>query len=512
MSRMVAAMVRHASETRRLSTLLMTVHTSSQAGWTEDSSAVLLASTGRSVSAHEENPASECYAEIIGREEPIGQNEAKILGLVQCYIGSGDLDQARIWADYAMAKPVSRAEPAYYMCKALREKEHYALAYYYYLLASRAPKPAPNEDFPVEDAVYDYLLEFEKSIIWYYVGAFSDRSTLRHGLALCMRLLENRLLPSDLATIVYNNIPVYTQPLRGNTRTLRAEKSHEEPWRFSTPTFLGHDILIREVTYYAADDGSYDVSQGSQVKTRLLVDGSNQYITVRESESFHHQIAEKGWHHPDAYVQGLEDTRVVTTRDHSDASIVYTLSASMEYSRNEQYMNQVLGILDPKDWTLTILNILKGPSGERTDKNWAFVGGIDRVVHEWYPSIIIGHIDLDEGEFVIDRSILAPPSFINMRGSTNGVLYNDEWWFVTHVVKHRHKERRVYTHRIIVLNLDLTVVTRHTLPFTFNADADIEYCLGLRVNSDGLTFGYSVRDRSSWIIETDWAEIKQLFD
>jgi len=223
------------------------------------------------------------------------------------------------------------------MCKALREKEDYALAYYYHLLSSRAPKPVPNEDFPVEDAVYDYLLEFEKSIIWYYVGAFSDWSTLRHGLALCIRLLENPLLPSDLASIVYNNIPVYTQRLRGDTRMLRAEKSDVEPWRFSTPTFLDHDILIREVNYYAADDRSYHVSHGNQVKTRLLVDGSNQYITVRESESFHRRVAEKGWHHPDAYVQGLEDTRVVTTRERSsDASIVYTLSASMEYSRNEQ--------------------------------------------------------------------------------------------------------------------------------------------------------------------------------
>ena len=281
-------------------------------------------------SVHKENSVSKCNSQTIGSERPIGQNENDILRLVQCYIGSGDLNQARIWADYAMAQPVPRAEPAYYMCRALREKEDYALAYYYYLLASRAPKPAPNEDSSVEDAVYDYLLEFEKSIIWYYVGAFSDRSTLRHGLALCIRLLENPLLPSDLATVVYNNIPVYTQPLRGDTRMLRAEKSPGEPWRFSTPTFLDHDILIREVSYYAADDGSYHVSHGNHVKTRLFVDGSNQYITVRESESLHRRIAEKGWHHPDAYVQGLEDTRVVTTRESgSDASIVYTLSASM---------------------------------------------------------------------------------------------------------------------------------------------------------------------------------------
>ena len=291
--KIMPAMVRHVEKDTSFSTPLTPAHTTLQAASTRDpSTASLISLMDRFASVCEESPASECYSQTIGSERPTGQNENDILRLVQCYIGSGDLNQARIWIDYAMAQPVPRAEPAYYMCKALREREDYALAYYYYLLASRAPKPAPNEDFPVEDAVYDYLLEFEKSIIWYYVGAFSDRFTLRHGLALCMRLLENPLLPSDLATIVYNNIPVYTQPLRGNTRMLRVEKSPEEPWRFSTPTFLDHDTLIPEVSYYAADDGSYHVSQGSQVKTRLLVDGSNQYITVQESESFHRRIAE----------------------------------------------------------------------------------------------------------------------------------------------------------------------------------------------------------------------------
>ena len=454
--------------------------------------------------------AAETYAELVGLQSSAREHEHSMLRLVQCYIALGDLKQAQIWADDAMAQPIPQAEPAYYMCKALREKEEYGLAYHYYLLAARVPKPAPNDYF--EEPVYDYLLEYEKSIMWYYVGALSDRFTLRHGLALCMRLLENPSLPSALANVVYNNLPVYAQALRGEVTRLRGEKGHDDPWRFSSPTFVGNSVLIREVNYYAAEDGTYHVSGANQVNTRLLVDGSNHFVTVQESEDFQRRLLQEDWHHPEAYVQGLEDTRVaVSHAPNTNATVVYTLSASMEYTRNMQHMNQVLGILDLDEWTLTIQGIISGPYGERTDKNWVFAEGLNQIIYHWYPSIEIGHIDIDKAELILDRSLPSPRSFWEMRGSTNGVLYNEEWWFVTHMVKHRSGQRRLYTHRIVVLNRGLTAVTRYTLPFTFHSNADIEYCLGLQVDAQGVTFGYSVRDHSSWTMKTDWCEITQLF-
>jgi hypothetical protein len=436
-----------------------------------------------------------------------------ILPLVKCFIENGELGKARLLVDTPSDQSFPRAEPAYYLCKAFREKENYALAYYYYLLASKKSTSKPAGRLPGEEAVHDYLLDYEKSIIWYYVGALSDRSTRRHGLSLCMNLLENPLLPSNLASIVYNNIPVYTQSLRGHRTLLRAEKNENDPWRFSTPTFLDSHVLLREVNYFAAEDGSYHVSQDSQVKTRVLVDGSDQYIKIQESEDFRIRIAERGWHHPEAYVQGLEDTRFKSTFDYkSNSSVTYTLSASKEYSCSANHMSQLLGVIEPDTWTLTIQDIIRGPFGDRTEKNWVFVNGIESLVYEWYPFIRIGHIDRDKGEFVIDRSIKSPLSFLNMRGSTNGILHRNEWWFVTHMVKHRSGRRRIYTHRIVILNFEMSQVLRYSLPFTFNSETDMEYCLGLKADNEGLTFGYSVRDKSSWTLQCSWGEIEQYFD
>jgi hypothetical protein len=298
---------------------------------------------------------------------------------------------------------------------------------------------------------------------------------------------------------------------------LRGEKSNEDSWRFSTPTFLHNHTLIREVNYYALLDGSYHVSNATQVNTKLLVEGINRYITVEESQSFKLQVQKEKWHRPDAYILGLEDTRVVEdhrsleTANGRSSAVVYTLSGSMEYTRKDNTINQVLGILDTETWHLTLQGIIKGPRQDRSDKNWVFAGGIDQIIYEWFPSIQVGHIDLHTYELTIDHSIQSPKSFLEMRGSTNGFFYNDQWWFVTHNVKYRTGKIRIYTHRLVILDKSLSAIARFSLPFTFQTHSDIEYCLGLKVENSGITFGHSVRDRSTWTLKAGWGEIEQLF-
>ena len=60
-----------------------------------------------------------------------------------------------------------RAEPAYYPCKALREAGDYDGAYYYFLKARGAPRPLTQACLFIEKPVYDYLLDFERCVLWY---------------------------------------------------------------------------------------------------------------------------------------------------------------------------------------------------------------------------------------------------------------------------------------------------------------------------------------------------------
>lgn len=235
-------------------------------------------------------------------------------------------------------------------------------------------------------------------------------------------------------------------------------------------------------------------------------------VAVQEDPAFATQAKAEHLHNPDAYVLGLEDTRVV--RDGTRNNTVYTLSASMEYSRGIQRMDQVLGILTrtgSEDWVLTITKVLIGPRQDRSDKNWVFAGGLDNVVYEWFPAVEIGTVSPEQGTLSIHTTVPAPASFVGMRGSTNGFFYKDQWWFVTHMVIHRPAQMRHYLHRLIVLDKRLTNIERYSVPFTFHADADVEYCLGFKMDQNGLVFGYSRRDRSTWIATVNWDKVGALF-
>jgi len=331
---------------------------------------------------------------------------------------------------------------------------------------------------------------------------------LKHGLAMCMQLLD-RDLPSDARDTIHNRLPSYIKNVIGRATVLRDEKPNDADWRFSTPSFLTPDrTIIRVVNYYMDLDGSYHVSNDKQVKTKLLVGETEEWISVTESPAFAAAVAEGNLRYPDVYVTGLEDTRFLV---HDENAPIYTLSSSSEYTRVSEHINQVLSILDPTTWTMSIQDIIKGPNAEHHEKNWVFADGLQNIIYDWYPSIQIGAIDLAASELVMHTTIESPKSFSSMRGSTNGVLHENEWWFVTHAVFYRPGQLRHYSHRLVVFDKELESTTRYSLPFTFEQDSDVEYCLGFKADEAGVTFGYSVRDHTSRTLHVAWPEIQQLF-
>ena len=117
----------------------------------------------------------------------------------------------------------------------------------------------------------------------------------------------------------------------------------------------------------------------------------------------------------------------------------------------------------------------------------------------------------EEARLQIHTSIQSPPSFFGMRGSTNGVLYRDEWWFVTHAVVYRPGSDAQIPASTGGTDQSLSAIVRHSLPFTFEPGSDVEYCLGLKVDDAGLIFGYSVRNRSSRVLSAQWSKVGHLF-
>ena len=93
-----------------------------------------------------------------------------------------------------------------------------------------------------------------------------------------------------------------------------------------------------------------------------------------------------------------------------------------------------------------------------------------------------------------------PYIFHKFRGSTNGVVINDEIWFMCHYVS--YEDRRFYYHCVVRLNKYTLEVVDYSKLFTFSG-SPVEYCLGMVHKNNKLVFSYSIMDKTSYIMRID---------
>jgi len=142
-----------------------------------------------------------------------------------------------------------------------------------------------------------------------------------------------------------------------------------------------------------------------------------------------------------------------------------------------------------------------------TEKNWVLLedissGGL-KVIYQWHP-LIIG--DIIPGESTVNEShcIKTPKCFDHVRGSTNGVLIDGEWWFICHIVS--YESRRYYYHLFVVVDPITYQIKKYSKYFTFEGST-VEYTLGF---SNDFVIGYSVLDRETKFIRIPRTEVDAL--
>jgi tetratricopeptide (TPR) repeat protein len=118
------------------------------------------------------------YAEAIPlyerRVEMIGwaaEAEYSLYMLSTCYLGLGDLDKARKYAEEAALTRVQnkRAEPLYFLALYLHRQSQYDLAWHYAKLAATVSMPSLTNTLFVSTDVYDYWMAYEQASLCPYV-------------------------------------------------------------------------------------------------------------------------------------------------------------------------------------------------------------------------------------------------------------------------------------------------------------------------------------------------------
>ena len=397
-----------------------------------------------------------------------------------------------------------RAESLYEIVKYYREKgtEYAQLAAHFYNLAKDIPYPNGDVLF-IRKRVYDYLLEYEWSILAYYLKW--DVDSHRY-----LKLLGGH---PNYDSII-SNYKFYA-PILKNWGGARHEfkatiELNGETFRPSTPSIIpygdGYLMNQRYVNYFIEPNGGYTQHNGT-VKT------INRRIRLnRDFEVLEQSDLDDLGSYGTCNIIGVEDLKLFGTDDK-----VIFLGTEKDPATSNICM--VAGEY-PVDGDVKKLErqSLQSPYARRCEKNWVyFEGGVGlgtvenktnedgdkiegspdnvKIVYEWSP-LTVGHLDGDK--FVVDSLDRDVPNFFkHVRGSSNGYSrsVDGETWFVTHMVDYSSPRR--YYHLVVVLDTATAKYKRHSVLFRFENETPIEYSLGLIVEDDRIIFGYSKMDRST---------------
>lgn len=433
----------------------------------------------------------------------------------KCYKHMDDMPRAvYYWLEAYNVFPC-RIENLYEVVQYYRHRGQHNLAYTYYSLGDYERKKNKTWDYLfLQKDIYDYKLDYELSIIGYYCNR--DNHNMVNT---CMKVLAHSGADEGICRNVLANYKFYTESLSKWAIPISPENAkvlatigqdvlapYIGEFVSSTPSicFNGSGelcICARYVNYRIDDNGGY-VNQG-KIETKNVIATVNTFLPTWTKTGECILDYDTTADTDNVYV-GLEDVRLFTANEPD--TIYYNANRGLSQSNIVVEHGQI--IMDQEDGKTSAKT--NGPStfltydGQRqVEKNWVLFDK-SKAIYQWSP-LTIGEIH--GSKFQKTHEIATPNFFRHVRGSTNGLIIDDEIWFIAHVVS--YEDRRYYYHVMIVLDKTTYQVKKYTPLFTFDKNK-VEYTLGFVFweTTKRFMIGYSVMDRETKYIMVS----KHIFD
>jgi tetratricopeptide (TPR) repeat protein len=383
----------------------------------------------------------------------------------QMYLEMNMAPEAEMWIQKGQTYNSYRAESLYLLVKHFRIVGHQWKAMHYYLEAKRIPKPAVA--LFLESEIYDHLLDYEYTVLQYYVNP--ERA---EGLRASARYLLKDV-PNELTESVFQNAEFYVQGLKEQASPLK-NPAIEDYIPSSVAVTRHNGALVknvRYVNYRVTPQGDYiPKSADNIVRTENMCDGQTAFVTS-DLPTYPTNIL------------GLEDIRLFSQGN----CIRYT--ATSKSSAADTKYRITYGIYDVANNRLTESVVLQPPSPTECEKNWLMVPHeTSPFIYKWHP---FEAGNLKKTTLQINTRHRTPAYFHRLRGSANGVLYRGQILCLTHVVK--YGSPRKYYHHLVKLDRSTLKPVDISVPFYFKT-LGVEYCLGFDIQEDTITFFYSTFD------------------
>jgi tetratricopeptide (TPR) repeat protein len=417
-----------------------------------------------------------------------------------CYKAKGDMPKAiHFWMRAYESYP-NRVENLYEIIQYYRLNNQNKTAYAYYLIAEQSLKKWTHTDYLfMRKDVYDYLLNYELTIIAYYIQDIVQDANhnFQNITKYSMKVLNydnDSIVRSTLRNYKFYS-PVLTLSHDYTIHSL-TKCGIADGFVSSTPSLclnhLGELVVNDRYVNYKIDDRGHYINQAtiSTINVITIIDLAS--MTLKNQCTLKYDTS------LDGHYEGIEDVRLFT---HSDGTLYYNGNRGVN------------GCIYVEHGTIcdgtTNSGLLKKSGQHPVEKNWVLFEDGDqnlKCIYKWYP-LTVGSINATY-EYTVEQEIAMPTVFKHVRGSTNGVQRGNEIWFLCHVVS--HEDRRYYYHMFVVLDRTTFDLKKYTRLFTF-AKEKVEYSLGFIFRENELLIGYSIMDRETRFAHIHKSNIEALF-
>ena len=187
---------------------------------------------------------------------------------------------------------------------------------------------------------------------------------------------------------------------------------------------------------------------------------------------------------------GIEDIRLFNYND----NILFTGAISFDKYRS---INNGIMCGDYFEYLSKKISYVTCYKNRQTiEKNWVFFENENQLytIYQWFPLTICKFINSDKNkQNELVRTKEYNINILNgMRGSSNGIHYNNEIWFITHKTL---CPNRTFHHYFVIFDLNMNLL-RISEPFKFE-NYIREYCICFYIENNKIFIGYSTNDNTS---------------
>ena len=437
------------------------------------------------------------YEKIISDNSNLEELWYSMYQLAKINLIKGDHNKAQnlVMKSYNLNK--KRSENLYLLTNYYRMIGDNKKAYFFYNLSKDISKPTSG--LLIDDSIYDFLFQYELTILHYYIS-----SNKKEGLLNCIKYLN--LKNKENESNVYNNLHYYLEPLKNKDNTTTFEYNLppvDNYYNPSSPTLLSYDnkliLNVRNVSYklclphayywtpewkngrqllktlniwYYVDENLKIISEGKRMNTKL------EDLTSLDS----------------SVINGLEDLRLIEYKNK-----IYYFATSNEYTHEIKIIH---GEYDFQNEKFINNKIMNTPYNKYCEKNWTPIIKDNelQVIYQWNP---LTFAKIENNNLNFYKKVETPSVFRYFKGSTPFIEHKDQLWCVVHSTI--ETQPRVYLHYILIFDKEYNLI-KYSLPFSFIKN-NVEFCLGFLIRNDDLFFTFSQFDCNPTCLKTKISNI-----